>query len=214
MKKWMEWLLENQVTNLDWDSQVQPTTNLYDVLGPAFERIVQNYNNGTMPARFFNIIMDDNHIQRQAVSTKGALSEEQYRDFLYEHRAFLDGMGHQYITNFGEDHRLIVDTVSERFKLRPDTIEIRIQIELSGQYFVMHIDRSGKSDAVKKPHLTFLQDQSLGHIFMFGHKTYNWKKGDSVSWNYNVPHGSVNIGYEPKFMLVTLGVPIDDKNFQ
>ena len=205
MKKWMEWQLKNQVEDCDWYNRVWSAPNLYAQLGPWFENIVHDFNNNTSTAKFFNLFTSENHIKRQAASTKGAINENEYRSYLNEYNRLLAGMGHFYIDHFGKDHDMVVDTVTKAFKLIPGTIEIRLQIETPGQYFVMHIDRLGKRFPPSKVHVTFLQDQALGQIFMHGNKNYNWAKGDTVTWDYNVPHGSVNIGYENKFMLVVLG---------
>lgn len=56
-----------------------------------------------------------------------------------------------------------------------------------------------------------LQPWQRGHFFQFGYTTWiNWSAGDVIGWDYGVPHGSANMGYEPRISVSITG-KITDK---
>lgn len=66
-----------------------------------------------------------------------------------------------------------------------------------------------KIENVKTIHraLIFLEDWKPGHIFeVDGTPIYNYKAGDYVIWNYDVPHMAANIGPEHRYTLQITGV--------
>jgi hypothetical protein len=55
--------------------------------------------------------------------------------------------------------------------------------------------------------VVFLDDWKSGHYFEIDGTPYlNWKKGDYVMWNYNVPHFAGNFGTEPRYTMQITGV--------
>ena len=56
-----------------------------------------------------------------------------------------------------------------------------------------------------------LQAWQRGHFLQFGYSTWiDWSAGDVIGWDYGVPHGSANMGYEPRIS-VTITGKITDK---
>ena len=223
MKKWVEYQLKTQVKNFDWENIVHKTNNLAEKLGPVFSRIQSEFEAGLTRTEFENVFMREDHIKRTAASTGGEISENEYRSWLNEYFELMAGQAHHYITDFGDDYDLIQQTYAETFDLQPDTVKFRVQVEVPGKYFVVHIDRNRYKVWDQEPEMryeqvaeqqqhrifvTFFNDQELGQIFGFGKKTLNWDQGDTVTWEHqSVPHYTANVGYHNNFMLVTTGMP-------
>ncbi len=54
--------------------------------------------------------------------------------------------------------------------------------------------------------IVFLEDWKSGHYFEIDGISYlNWKKGDYVYWNYDVPHMAANIGTESRYTMQITG---------
>jgi hypothetical protein len=55
--------------------------------------------------------------------------------------------------------------------------------------------------------LVFLEDWQPGHIFEIdGVPIYNYKSGDYVLWNYDVPHMAANLGPHNRYTLQITGI--------
>jgi hypothetical protein len=53
----------------------------------------------------------------------------------------------------------------------------------------------------------FLEDWKSGHYFEIdGSAHVNWRAGDYVLWNNNVPHYAANIGKEPRYTMQITGM--------
>jgi hypothetical protein len=54
--------------------------------------------------------------------------------------------------------------------------------------------------------IVFLEDWKSGHYMEVDGEPYlNWRKGDWVAWNYDVPHFAGNIGTEPRYTMQITG---------
>jgi len=225
MKKWVEYQFENQVKNFDWENRVFPQPNLFNELSPIFKRIQEDFESGKTYTAPYNVFMREDHIKRTAASTGGEVSENEYRSWLNEYFNLHAGMGHSYIDIFdSDDHDVIKNTFAKTFNLKPETVKFRVQVEVPGKYFVVHIDRHRykvwdqetemryekiTEQIQHKIFVTFMKDQEIGQIFGFGKNTYNWEAGDTVSWEHqSIPHYTANVGYHNNYMLVTTGMPI------
>lgn len=224
MKKWVEYQLATQIRNSDWDNRYQLAGNLQQDLAPAFARIIEGVETKKLTAEFENVFLREDHIKRTAASTGGEVSENEYRSWQNEYWELMSKHGHWYVNDFGADRDLIYNTIAEKFKLKPDTVKIRLQIEKPGHYFIVHIDRHRyrvwnmdqevRYEKVKEQHshniyITFLQDQQLGQMFGMGYGTLRWQAGDTYTWEHqSVPHYTANVGYWTNYILVTTGEPI------
>lgn len=224
MKKWVEYQFKNQVKNFDWENRVFPQQNLANELANTFKRIQEDFESGKTYTAPYNVFMREDHIKRTSASTGGEVTENEYRSWLNEYFTLMSGMGHSYIDEFdSSDQELIKNTFAKTFDLKPETVKFRVQVEVPGKYFVVHIDRNRykvwdqeqemryEKVADQQEHkifVTFMNDQEIGQMFCFGKHTYNWSAGDTVSWEHqSVPHYTANVGYHPNYMLVTTGIP-------
>jgi hypothetical protein len=58
--------------------------------------------------------------------------------------------------------------------------------------------------------IVFLEDWKSGHYLeVDGDPIFNWRRGDYVMWNYDVPHFAGNIGTEPRYTMQITGTQID-----
>jgi hypothetical protein len=223
MKKWLEYQLRTQVKNFDWENRVWMVNNVAQPLGEVFDRVQQKFQAGDVSTEYENVFMREDHIQRTAASTGGEISENEYRSYLNEYFDLMAGQRHHYITDFGSDEDIIRNTFADTFDLQPDTVKFRMQVEVPGKYFAVHIDRNRYKVWNQEPEMryervveqqqhrifvTFMQDQELGQMFGFGKNTINWSRGDTVTWEHqSVPHYTANVGYHNNYMLVTTGMP-------
>jgi kynureninase len=52
----------------------------------------------------------------------------------------------------------------------------------------------------------FLEDWKSGHYFEIDNVAHlNWRKGDYVLWNNDVPHFAGNFGIEPRYTMQITG---------
>jgi hypothetical protein len=211
MKKWLEWQIKNQIRNADWENHIWFLDGLSEKLGSWFDRIINDYESNNIEAKFFNYFTEDFRIRSCVDSSDGQIQEDEFRQWLDEYADLMKGNGHFYIYDFGADTDYIRNTVTEKFKLKNnDLLQIRVQIELPGQYFVVHIDSVKGGAEHIQTFVTFMRDQSMGQIFGFDKKTINWKKGDVVTWDFaSIPHYTANVGYEPSYFFVVVGEPLD-----
>lgn len=221
MKKWVDYQLKNQLRHWDWDNRFQKLNNVYPVLGETFNVIINNCEKGIINTKFENVFFDKDYIARTAASTSGDVSENDFRTWLLEYADLMSGHGHSYTTDFGENTKILKQKFSDFYKLKPETVNIRLQVEKPGQYFVVHMDRQRykkwnldeevEYEKVKEQHshdifVTFLKDQELGQNFSFGLTSINWKKGDTFTWEHqSIPHYTSNVGYHTNYILVTTG---------
>lgn len=54
--------------------------------------------------------------------------------------------------------------------------------------------------------IVFLEDWKSGHYFEIdGNPHLNWRRGDYVVWNYDVPHFAGNFGTDPRYTMQITG---------
>lgn len=57
--------------------------------------------------------------------------------------------------------------------------------------------------------IVFMEDWKSGHYFEIDDKpVVNWKRGDYVSWNYDVKHMAFNMGIELRYTMQITGVKL------
>ena len=110
-----------------------------------------------------------------------------------------------------------------------DVHQLRINIQLLGQVTPMHIDQQmryarpqwrrvwkdggGDKDPLKlRRVLVMLGDWEPGHSWLMGNSTYDqYHAGEAIIYDWcNMPHGTANFSYKPRFTLQITGF-ISDK---
>lgn len=91
---------------------------------------------------------------------------------------------------------------------------VKLHVQHPGQVFALHFDRpqhhdfshrhAGLNDQPAHTRfLVFMQDQMPGQIFLMDNRAITWCRGDVFTWDArNTMHGSCNLGYWPRFMLM------------
>jgi hypothetical protein len=228
MKKWLEYQYKNQVKEWDWEYAKTPIVNINEKLESHSKYIIDGFKNETLKAEFQNVFIRPDYIKRTAATTNGEVTEDMFRAWLAEHLEFIAGIGHKYMTHFGDSHDAVYDVVSTGLGLDPATTRIRIQIEEPGHYFPMHLDRhkyqEWETEGDKEQYvydknadfhkhsiyITMLQDWQHGQAIQMGNNFLQWKAGDVYNWNFrNVPHGTANFGYETNYIMVITGNKIN-----
>jgi hypothetical protein len=55
--------------------------------------------------------------------------------------------------------------------------------------------------------IVFMEDWKSGHYFEIDDKpVVSWKRGDYVSWNYDIKHMAFNMGVDPRYTLQVTGI--------
>lgn len=224
MRQWVEYQLKTQVRNFDWENRYTKAGNVNQELNSAFAKLVEEFESGKNTGIYENVFIREDHIKRTSGSTGGEVSENTYRSWLNEYHELMARMGHWYVTDFGEDTKLIYKTMAEKFGLKPESVRIRLQVEKPGYMFIVHIDRNRykvwdqeeeiRYEKVREQHshniyITFLKDRELGQFFGMGFDTLHWSAGDTYTWEHqSVPHYTANAGYHNNYVLVTTGEPL------
>lgn len=85
------------------------------------------------------------------------------------------------------------------------------QTQHSGSMIHMHVDRHGtigREDTGAIPlrrFLVMLEDWTPGHTVLLGNQYWIWHKGQCITWDKNVPHGTANFSYSSRPMLQITG---------
>jgi hypothetical protein len=171
-----------------------------------------------------NVYIDPAWIKKSIASTGGEVTEGEYREWVLEYPELVMGHGHEYILEFGEWEPVVRQTMATVYKLKPETINMRVHIEKPGRYFITHLDRNRYRDwndtsvtynkdkqyQVENVYLTPLFDQELGQILTFNKTSVNWNAGDTFTFEHrNVPHSSANTGFHVNYILAITGEPLN-----
>ena len=78
----------------------------------------------------------------------------------------------------------------------------------------MPIEEIGKDIGIRRI-LIAIEDWDWGHCFMFGANIWHqWKAGETIYWNYGVPHCAANMGFASRISLSITGLLNKDiKNY-
>jgi hypothetical protein len=108
----------------------------------------------------------------------------------------------------------IIQCVSKYFQIDWNKADVTLYVQMPGQMFPLHYD-GFKSNLFTGVHdkeykvkrwLIMLEDQKPGQSFQMGDRFMYWKQGDVIAWkNVELPHGSGNFGYWPRFTLRITG---------
>ena len=108
----------------------------------------------------------------------------------------------------------IAQCVTKYFPINWEKAEIKLYAQMPGQMCPLHYDTfksnlfTGVHDKEHKVKrwLIMLEDQKLGQSFQMGERFIHWKQGDVIAWkNVELPHGTGNFGYWPRFTLRITG---------
>ena len=63
----------------------------------------------------------------------------------------------------------------------------------------------GQEQCIRRA-VVFLEDWKSGHYGEYeDHPLVNWRAGDTVEWQYDMPHMAANCGFEPRYTLQITG---------
>ena len=216
MKKWLEYQLKNQVVDRDWDKYTRPVVNLNSVLAKTFAQIKANYYADQYHTKFTPYFTD------QFYMTAGGneVSAETLSEWIND-PAYAELMNRNGIDSFklkDDEDRLLKILFAEKLNLDPATLVLLVHLQQPGQFLAMHIDRVWNVDIHSKKdklsaepkrirYLVFFDDWQWGQVCQMGTEFLKWQAGDVFTWKgRDVPHGTANLGYEPRFVLVLHGV--------
>ena len=223
MKKYYEYLLNNQVTDKNWDLAAYPIKNINSALSELFFKIESGLVNNEITATTENVYTDHDYIKRTVATTNNEITEEQYLEWASEFPYLLEHHGHKYVREFGSNEEELKSTIARELGLVPESVAIRLQIEEPGHYFMLHLDRHkykewdvepGKSyeyNSLEEFHkhsifIVFMKDWAHGQAVQMGDSFLKWRAGDVFTWDYrNIPHGTSNFGYDTNYIFVITG---------
>jgi len=105
-----------------------------------------------------------------------------------------------------------IQALGDFFGLEPG-YHSRLHVQHTGQMFNNHMDKmdavfpNNTDDEIVK-FIIMLSDWCPGHFYQYGNYTYeHWRAGEChwFDW-YNIPHGTANTSYEPRYSLGITGI--------
>ena len=217
MKKWFDYQMAHQVVDYNWDNYLQPVANLNSVLSKTFEQIKTNYYSGHYNPQLTSYFTDRSYLDTAGGTDVSAETlAEWINDPLYA--GLLEKNGIDVFKLMPDEYRVLRTFFVSNFDLEPENLGIVVHLQQPGQILAMHVDRVKntevnleKNKLSAEPrhtkYLAFFDDWQWGQVFQMGTEFLKWQAGDVFTWtSRDVPHGTANMGYEPRFMLVINGI--------
>lgn len=111
----------------------------------------------------------------------------------------------------------LINKICQLLNLSTVNVNISLQNQKPGEMVGLHVD-GRKHHAfgltVEQEHIVaryaiFLEDQQLGQIWFINNDFLKWRKGDVYTWDQSrVPHGTANVGFHDRLVLVVTGKKI------
>lgn len=216
MKKWFEYQLEHQVVDRNWSKFTTPIMNVNSLNG-VFAQIKEDYAAGKYKPELEPYFTSDRY---KNIAGGLDISYDTLSDWINdpEYNEIVSRNG---IDVFGLDQKqtsVLSLFFSKKLNIPMKNIEISVHLQKPGQMLSMHVDRIKNQEwGLEKTHVNetpkhsryvvFFDDWQTGQIFQMGTEFLKWKAGDVYTWQCrDVPHGTANIGYEPRFMLLVQGL--------
>jgi hypothetical protein len=112
----------------------------------------------------------------------------------------------------------LIDNLCKLLNLSTLNVDIRMQNQKPGEMVGLHLDGYKHhvfNLPVEKEYLVvryaiFLEDQQLGQTWFINKDFLHWRKGDVFTWDQStVPHGTANIGFHDRPVLVVTGMALE-----
>ena len=95
------------------------------------------------------------------------------------------------------------DIGTSYYRMRTGTV-LPVHQDLYSKYVKLH-GLLGMQDRIYRA-IVFLEDWKSGHYSeVNGDPIVNWRAGDVICWNYDLPHAAANIGLEDRYTLQITG---------
>lgn len=220
MKKYFDWLFENQCKSQDWEDFNQPIANVLDDMSWFFDHVRDGHRAGSIPSNFENTFYRQDWMDKTAAGSNSGFTSQELHDWIHDprYKHLMDHAGIDKINQFSDDVAERVRSImAQRLDLVQEDIEFYCHNEGPGMIFPLHFDRHRwgrftvtESNQAYDPnynlYLIFFDDWKPGQCFQMGDQFIRWKAGDVYSWNHvNTPHGSCNFGFEDRYTLLVNG---------
>jgi hypothetical protein len=111
----------------------------------------------------------------------------------------------------------LIEKICNLLNLLTHKVDIRLQNQKPGEMVALHLDvykhhvfdlPADQEHRVRR-YAIFLDDQQLGQTWFINNDFLHWKKGDVYTWDQSrVPHGTANIGYHDRPVLIVTGIDL------
>jgi hypothetical protein len=164
-----------------------------------------------------SILVQYNDTNVKKVAKHLNLAENTVREWMFdpEYKRFQDATITASVLDRSETD--LIDKICKLLNLSTFNVDIRMQNQKPGEMVNLHLD-GYKHHVFNLPveqeyrvtrYAIFLEDQQLGQTWFINNDYLHWRKGDVFTWNQStVPHGTANIGFHDRPVLVVTGMAL------
>ena len=223
MRRWFEYQIKNQRDPYYVPGTYSsPYANILSTMKQEFDFIKKIYNTPRTTCKTESVFSSKYRYTDSLTKNVPNLPKSTLDEWVYDkdYEVLLDRSSHE-VVYFHEhdDQKRILDSFCTAMAIdkaltKPGMSSIKLHVQHPGQIFPLHIDRPQHFDFEGKPgavnnmpvhsrFLVFIEDQKPGQLFQMDDQCLNWSAGDVFTWNArDTMHGSSNVGYWPRFMLM------------
>lgn len=223
MKQWFEYQLQHQ-RQQDYapNSSSHAVTNIASQMQKEIEHVLAIYATSRVTSHIEKVFSKDFSYTDSLAPNVSDIDQATLDQWIYDpaYKDLLDRPSHE-VVYFHETHdrtqllQSFCDAMDiSQVGLKDGLGSVKLHVQHPGQIFALHFDRPQHHEferrhtvLVDQPahtrFLVFMQDQMPGQIFLMDDRTISWQRGDVFTWDArNTMHGSCNLGYWPRFMLM------------
>jgi hypothetical protein len=163
------------------------------------------------------ITVQYNDMNVEKMSQHLNLTEDTVREWMFdpEYKKFQDTTISATMLDPSETD--LKDKICELLNLSTFNVDIRMQNQKPGEMVGLHLDGRkhhvfnlpAEQEYLVTRYAIFLEDQQLGQAWFINNDYLHWHKGDVYTWNQStVPHGTANIGFHDRPVLVITGMAL------
>lgn len=223
MKKWFDYQVQNQRhPEYKLGSASSAIANVSDSMQEVFHHIFKIYPTPQVTRKVEKVFSRDCKYVDSLSPNVPELDQETLEDWIYDpvYDTLLNRPSHEVVYFHDESDRdLLLTTFCQSLDISSASVKsglgsVKLHVQHPGQIFALHFDRpqhfdfdQQKKSITNQPvhtrFLVFMQDQQPGQVFQMDHDYITWKQGDVFTWDSrNTMHGSSNLGFWPRFMLM------------
>lgn len=224
MKKWFEYQLINQRDpNYVLGSATAAKTNVLQHMRLVFDYVKAIYNQPRVTRRAMTAFDHDSGYVDCLRSNVPDIDPAVLESWIYDddYRDLLNRPNYELVEfNDPSDINLILTEFCRAMEIGNGIDQakphgaVKMHVQHPGQMFPLHLDRPQHNDfqvnvsslqqtPSHQRYLIFIEDQKPGQLFQMDYDLLHWRAGDVFTWNArNTMHGSANVGYWSRFMLM------------
>jgi len=163
------------------------------------------------------IVVQYNDMNVEKMAKHLNMDKDTVREWMFdpEYKKFQDATISATLLDSSETE--LTEKICKLLNLSTFNVDIRMQNQKPGEMVGLHLD-GYKHHVFNLPvdqeyrvtrYAIFLEDQQLGQAWFINNDYLHWHKGDIYTWDQStVPHGTANIGFHNRPVLVVTGIKL------